>query len=79
LSKVLRVMNETSRLRIDKMCVLLDKQFESLFTIIDDMPVRGMTKQDIKELMIRSIETAIIESLAIARHKFKAFPNDVRE
>jgi len=71
-------MNEASRLRIDKMCVVLDKQFESLFAIIDNMPVRGMTKQDIKELMVRSIETAVIESLVVARHKFKAFPNDMR-
>ena len=70
-----RIMNEASRLRIDKMNVLLDNHFESLFAIIDDMLVRGMTKQEIKELMVCNIETAIVESLAVARRKFKTFPN----
>jgi len=66
-------MNETSRLRLDKMNILLDNHFESLFAIIDDMLVQGMTKQEIKELMVCNIETAIIESLAVASGKFKPF------
>ena len=49
------------------------KIIKSFFAIIDDMLVRGMTKQEIKELMVCNIEFAIIESLEVARHKFKTF------